>query len=198
MPPAAEQERGVPVLHRDVETMDVEPPIDQYARAAAAHARGVLSAREQPPVPATEEQRTEPSVPRLAALPAVGAAEPKGSGSGGTNHWLQQLNYMKKLQPFYGNKQPDKGQQQRSWEEWKGEFLGNARLCHLEASKYYIMAEALLSQHMREVWLAYLRVKPEDNTWAGMDAYMGVHYSTMDKAQASPQAVRECKAAERK
>ena len=46
---------------------------------------------------------------------------------------------------------------------------------------YYDMALALLSNHMREVWLTYLKVKPEDSTWAGLDAYMGIHYATQDK-----------------
>ena len=40
---------------------------------------------------------------------------------------------------------------------------------------------ALLSNHMREVWLTYLKVKPGDSTWEGLDAYMGIHYATQDK-----------------
>ncbi len=97
-----------------------------------------------------------------------------------SGQFLAKLNYMKKLQLFHGNR-PIPGQEQRSWQEWQGEFIQNARLCKLDADMYYHMAEALLSTHMREVWLTYLRVKPEDNTWAGLDAYMGIHYAALDK-----------------
>ena len=40
---------------------------------------------------------------------------------------------------------------------------------------------AMFNNEMREVWLTYLKVKPGDNTWAGMDSYMGIHYVALDK-----------------
>ena len=55
------------------------------------------------------------------------------------------------------------------------------------------MAEALLSTHMREVWLTYLKVKPEDNTWAGMDSYMGIHYAALDKTADAEQKFEDTK-----
>ena len=58
---------------------------------------------------------------------------------------------------------------------------------------YYDMAEALLSNHMREVWLTYLKVKPEDGTWAGMKSYMGVHYSALDKTVEARKKLEETK-----
>ena len=101
------------------------------------------------------------------------------SGAEG-GQFIAKPNYMKKLHLFQGNKQA-LGQDQRSWQEWQGKFLQNAKLCKLDEDMYYDMAEALLSNHMREVWLTYLKVKPEDSTWAGVDAYMGIHYATLDK-----------------
>ena len=106
--------------------------------------------------------------------PAVQASAAEGG------QFLGKLNYMKKLQLFQGNR-PALGQEQRSWQEWQGEFTQNAKLCKLDVDMYYEMAEALLSTQMREVWLTYLKVKPEDNTWAGMDSYMGIHYAALDK-----------------
>ena len=94
--------------------------------------------------------------------------------------FLGKLKYMKMLHLFEGNK-PAPGHEQRSWQEWQGEFVQNAKLCRMDEHMYYDMALALLSNHMREVWLTYLKVKPEDSTWEGLDAYMGIHYATQDK-----------------
>ena len=45
----------------------------------------------------------------------------------------------------------------------------------------YASMPAMLSSQMRDVWLRYLRVEPQQATWAGMDVYMGVHYAALDK-----------------
>ena len=47
----------------------------------------------------------------------------------------------------YQGSQPTSGQQ-RSWKEWKEEFLQNAVLCHLDADKYYQEAASMLSPQM--------------------------------------------------
>ena len=112
--------------------------------------------------------------------PHVQSAVLTPASDSGSSQSIAKLNYMKKLQLFQGNK-PAYGQDQRAWQEWEGEFVQNAKLCRLDEDMYYDMAEALLSNHMREVWLTYLKVKPEDGTWAGMKAYMGVHYAALDK-----------------
>ena len=96
-------------------------------------------------------------------------------------HRIGTLNYMKKMPQFYGN-EPPPGSKQRSWQEWVGEFAQNGRLCGLKEELYYDMAEALLSNNMREVWQRYLQVRPEDGTWAGMKSYMSVHYAALDKS----------------
>ena len=46
---------------------------------------------------------------------------------------------------------------------------------------------------MREVWLAVLKIKPEDNNQEGMGAYMSVHYLTIDKAQEAHRRLERCK-----
>ena len=106
--------------------------------------------------------------------------------------FLGKLKYMKTLHLFQGNK-PAIGQEQRSWQEWQGEFIQNAKLCGMDEHMYYAMAMALLSTHMREVWLAYLKVKPEDSTWAGLDAYMGIHYAMLDKTVDAEKQFEETK-----
>ncbi|CAK0733108.1 hypothetical protein CVIRNUC_000227 [Coccomyxa viridis] len=55
------------------------------------------------------------------------------------------------------------------------------------------MTMALLSNHMREVWLTYLKVKPEDSTWTGMDAYTGIHHATLDKTVDAEKLYKEPK-----
>ena len=130
----------------------------------------------------------QPTVP---AAVAAHLDAPADAGSGGGTGKLQ---YMRRLLPFSGNK-PPQGQQQRSWDEWKGEFLHNAELCELQERKYYKMVLALLSPYMREVWLAVLKMRSEDDTWEGLDVYMTSHYSTMDKAQEAHKKFETCKLA---
>ena len=144
------------------------PQNEQHAVATGQHGRaGSAEVPQRSPVEwlLSRPQQMQP------VLQASGAE---------SGQFLAKLNYLKKLQLFHGNR-PIPGQEQRSWQEWQGEFIQNARLCKLDADMYYHMAEALLSTHMREVWLTYLRVKPEDNTWAGLDTYMGIHYAALDK-----------------
>ena len=109
-----------------------------------------------------------------------------------SGEFIGKLNYMGKMQLFQGNK-PEPGQGQRSWKEWQAKFTHNARLCHMEADMYYDMAIALLSDHMREVWLTYLEVKPEDSTWEGLNSYMGVNYAALDKTVDAEQKFEETK-----
>ena len=73
--------------------------------------------------------------------------------------------------------------------------MHNAELCELQERKYYKMVLALLSPYMREVWLAVLKLKPEDDTWEGLDVYMTAHYSTMDKAQEAHKKFETCRLA---
>ncbi len=86
-----------------------------------------------------------------------------------------------KLAPFEGNR-PAHGHQRRNWPEWKAEFLENAAMVQLPAESYYAMSLSLLSQPMRDVWLAYLAICPQENSWAFLDNYMGIHYAAMDKS----------------
>ncbi len=68
---------------------------------------------------------------------------------------VSQLNFMKKLAPFEGNR-PAQGRPYRNWPEWRAGFLDNAAMVHLPPESYYAMTLSLLSQPMRDVWLAYL------------------------------------------
>ena len=56
-----------------------------------------------------------------------------------------------------------------------------AILCQLDADRYYPVTEALLSDQMRDTWLRYLRVEPQQAAWTGLDTYMGIHYAALDK-----------------
>jgi len=55
-------------------------------------------------------------------------------------------------------------------------------MVQLPAESYYAMSLSLLSQPMRDVWLAYLAICPQENSWAFLDNYMGIHYAAMDKS----------------
>ena len=143
-----------------------EAPQDMQPAAAIGGQEGTRTAR-VPQQPAAAEESSE-----MQAAVQVARAE--------AGQYLGKLKYMKMLHLFQGN-QPTLGQEQKSWQEWQGEFIQNAKLCKVDKDMYYDMAIALLSNHMREVWLTYLKVKPVDSTWAGLDAYMGIHYATQDK-----------------
>ncbi len=155
------------------------PQNEQHAMATGQHGRAQRA--EVPERPSTVAGLTLQSQQMQLVVQASGAE---------SGHFLAKLNYMIKLQLFHGNR-PILGQEQRSWQEWQGEFIQKARLCKLDADMYHHMAEALLSTHMREVWLTYLRVKPEDNTWAGLDTYMGIHYAALDKTVDAKSSLRE-------
>ena len=106
--------------------------------------------------------------------------------------WIGKLNYMKHVPLFHGSTCPS-DQKPRSWQEWQGEFTQNARLCKLDESMYYDIAQALLSTPMREAWLTYLKVRPQDAIWAGMEAYMGAHYAALDKSVDAVKKLEETK-----
>ena len=63
----------------------------------------------------------------------VPAAPPLGTGSAVAH--VSQLNYMKKLATFEGNR-PAHGHQQRNWPEWKAEFMENATMVQLPEESY--------------------------------------------------------------
>ena len=139
-------------------------------------------------------QQEETTAPQRSAV-VEGPSQMQQAVQAATAHagqFLGKLNYMKKLQLFQGNK-PAPGQVQRSWQEWEAEFSHNARLCQLDADMYYDMAEALLSNNMREVWLTYLKVKPGDSTWEGLNSYMGTHYAALDKTVDAEQDFEDTK-----
>ena len=147
-----------------------QPAATLQAAAAMAGPPAVAMAVDRPD---NQEQTGWPQVAPGPAAPSM--------GTGSTVAHMSQLNFMKKLATFEGNR-PAHGHQQRNWPEWKAEFIQNAVMVQLPEESYYAMALSLLSQPMRDVWLAYLAICPQENSWTFLDNYMGIHYAAMDKS----------------
>ena len=92
---------------------------------------------------------------------------------------LSTLRYMKTVPEFMGNK-PKPGDKQRSWEEWKSEFMQNAEACGAHPVHYQVMAELRLSSDVRDQWM-HAKATMDCDTWAGMNKYMSSHYAPLDK-----------------
>ena len=139
----------VPNVHMDVDS------------TGPVHPQGPQPPQEQqlPLQPQDPQQPQQEPTP-----PPSGSFNPAQNVDSPAAPVLSTLRFMKTVPEFMGNK-PKSGDKQRSWEEWKSEFMQNAEACGAHPVHYQVMAQDPVILRTDHQPLTYLPTKGVLGSW---------------------------------